>query len=157
MSIETAYTALRDLLQETLQSTGFLGSGQDLELDPESPFAPSGDETDIISAAALVKVKTGPVRQLLGRAADQPRYVVERECRLELAIAGPSRANRLAIDAETLTTLALLPAQHPTLGELVERFNLTEQTDDELPPNGVATFVTFTLRIRSGDPLGRTA
>ena len=30
------------------------------------------------------------------------------------------------------------------------------QSDDELPPNGTALYVTFYLRVRSGDQLGMT-
>lgn len=154
MSIETAYTALGALLQTTLRATNFLGAEGLLELDPESPFEPSGEETDIIRAAALVKVRTYNPRQTVGRPAGARRYVVERECRLELALAGPNREQRKIIDLDTLSALALLPELDPTLGGAVERFLLGEQTDDELPPNGVATFLTFTLRVRSGDPLG---
>ncbi len=156
MTIETAYAALAELLETALRGTAFLEATQRLEIDPEAPFAPSGDETDIIRAAALVKVKTAAARRTLGRPALSPRYVVERECRLELAIAGPNRGDRLEISRQTLAVLAQLPDIHPTLSGAAERFVLGEQTDDELPPNGVATFITFTLRVRSSDPLGQS-
>lgn len=39
---------------------------------------------------------------------------------------------------------------------LAERLILGEQTDDELPPNGQTFFITFTIRVRSSDALGRT-
>lgn len=156
MTIETAYAALAALLENALRGTAFLDQAQLLEIDPEAPFAPSGDETGIIRAAALVKVRTAAARRTLGRPALSPRYVVERECRLELAIAGPNRGVRLEIARETLAVLAQLPDLHPTLGGEAERFMLGEQTDDELPPNGVATFISFTLRVRSSDPLGQS-
>lgn len=155
--IEAAYAALADLIAQTLVGAGFLGATSLLEVDPEAPFEPSGDETEVVAAAALVKVRTGPVRQMLGRPASARRYVVERECRLELAQAGPNREARLSRDAAVVAALAVLPDQDPTLGGKVERWILGEQADDELPPNGTSVFVTFTLRVRSADPLGRTA
>lgn len=157
MSIETAYAALGALLEETLRTSGFLDEAASLEIDPESPFEPSGDETEVIRAAALVKVRTWCPRQTIGRPAGARRYVVERECRLELALAGPDREQRKIIDHDTLSALALLPELDPTLDGAAERFLLGEQTDDELPPNGVASFLTFTLRVRSGDVLGLSA
>lgn len=156
MTILIAYAVLAERLQERLRDTAFLNHDQRLEVDPEAPFQPEGDETSIVRAAALVHVRTSVVRQILGRPLEQRRYVVERECRLELAIAGPSRDVRLAIDSETLTALATFADSDPLLGGAVERITLGEQTEDELPPNGTATFVTFILRVRSGDPLGRT-
>ncbi|ADL00697.1 hypothetical protein [Brevundimonas subvibrioides] len=154
MSIETAYATLAERLEQTLRATLFMPDTAVLEIDPESPFEPSGDETDRVSAAALVKVRTYVARQAVGRPAGARRYVVERECRLELALAGPNREARLAVDLETLSALAMLPEQDPTLGGTVERFLMGEMTDEDLPPNGIATFLTFVLRVRSGDPLG---
>lgn len=157
MTIETAYDALAALIEASLTATEFLPLGERLQIDPESPFEPSGDETDVVRSAALVKVRTYVARQTLGRPAGQRRFVVERECRLELGIAGPNRDRRLTIKADTLAALAQLPETQPTLGGACERVVLAERTDDELPPNGVATFLTFTLRVRSGDPLGLSA
>ena len=154
MSIEIAYAALAALLQQTLRATNFMEPDGVLEIDPEAPFQPSGDETDIIRAAALVQVRTFVSRQMIGRPAGARRYVVDRECRLELALAGPNRDQRKVIDIDTVSALATLPELDPTLGGEVERFLMGEKTDDELPPNGVATFLTFILRVRSGDPLG---
>ena len=153
--IETAYQALATLLRGTLVGTGFLSAPELLEIDPESPFAPDGDETSLVTAAALVKVQTGPVRTMLG--GGSPRYVVERRAMLDLAVAGPARAERLALDAATLNALAVLAETDPRLGGTCERFTLVEQTDDELPPNGVTVAITWALRVRSSDPLGRTS
>ncbi|MNT73171.1 hypothetical protein D3C72_2118450 [compost metagenome] len=83
--------------------------------------------------------------------------MIERECRLELALAGPARLLRDDVASDTLDRLAQLPARMPTLSGTAERLTLGEQTDDELPPNGISLFLTFTIRVRSGDPLGRTA
>ena len=153
--IEPAYEALAERLAQALTSAGFLPDVAQLKVDPEAPFAPSGDELSIITAAALVKVRTGSVRQLLGRP-EGPRYVVERQCRLELAIAGPNRGLRLQVAPEALAAVAVVPGLDPTLGGVCERLVLGEQTDEELPPNGISVFLTFTLRVRSGDPLGMT-
>lgn len=152
MGIETATEALGMRIDYLLSSSGFLTSGQRLEIDPEAPFEPQGDEEELVTAAALVRLPTNPVRQILGR--PEPRYVVERSCRLELALAGPSRFVREAVNHRALSLLAALPAVSPTLDGVTERLLLTDREDDVLPPNGVAIFLTFLLRVRSGDPLG---
>lgn len=153
--IEPAYNALAAAIAADLVAADFLPTAGVMEVDPSSPFTPAGDERELVRAAALVKVGTGVVRTLLG--GERPRYVVERQCRLELALAGPARLLRDAVADEALGRLAQLPARLPTLGGTAERLVLGEQTDDELPPNGVSLFLNFTIRVRSGDPLGRTA
>lgn len=153
--IEPAYNALAAAIAADLVAADFLPTAGVMEVDPSAPFTPAGYERELVRAAALVKVGTGVVRTLLG--GERPRYVVERQCRLELALAGPARLLRDAVADEALGRLAQLPARLPTLGGTAERLVLGEQTDDELPPNGVSLFLTFTIRVRSGDPLGRTA
>lgn len=152
--IEPAYEELARLIAGALCAAQFIDKASDLKIDPEAPFTPSGDERDLVRAAALMKARTGSVRQLLGGQA--PRHVVERQCQLEMAIAGPSRVLKAARVSEALVLLAGLPNAHPTLGGRAERLILGEQTDDDLPPNGVTFTLTFTIRVRSGDPLGRT-
>lgn len=153
--IEPAYSRLAEVLAQALFVANFLSDPAELKIDPPGAFEPSGDERVLITAASLVKVQTQSVRQMLGR--PLPRYVVERQCRLELALAGPSRGLRLAINEDLLAAIATLPGSHPTLDGLAERFVLNDQTDDDLPPNGVTVSINFTIRVRSGDPLGRTA
>lgn len=153
--IEPAYSALAAAIADDLVAAQFLLATTDLKIDPAAPFSPTGDERVLVRAGALVKVRTVPVRTLLG--GESPRYVVERECRLELALAGPARLLKVTVADAALALLAQLPARLPTLGGTAERLVLGEQTDDELPPNGVSLFLTFTIRVRSGDPLGRTA
>lgn len=157
MTLETAYAALAAELQTRLRETEFLSPTGVIQIDPDSPFEPSGEEEDLVVSAALVKVRTYVARQSIGRPAGARRYVVERECRLELGLAGPNRVRRLELEPATLAAVALLPETDPTLGGACERLILTERTDDELPPNGVAVFLTFILRVRSGDPLGLSA
>lgn len=152
--IETAYLALADRLALSLVASGFLDRVDDLEIDPSSIFTPTGDEDELVRAAALVIVKTQSVRQILGGPA--PRYVVERQCRLELAIAGPERLNGGALIQAALAALAIIPAAAPTLGGVAERLTLGDRTDEDLPPNGTALSLTFTIRVRSSDPLGCT-
>ena len=153
--IEPAYAALGARIADALVAAEFLPVATDLQIDPPAPFTPTGDERTLIQAAALVKVQTGSVRQLLGGPA--ARHVVERQCRLELAIAGPDRLRRESRVEAALLGLATLPNLFPTLSGKAERLILGEQTDDELPPNGVSFFLNFTIRVRSGDSLGRTA
>lgn len=152
--IEPAYLRAAELFRGALLNAGFITEAFALKIDPPGAFEPSGDERVLITAASLVKVQTQPVRQILGL--PQPRYVIERQCRLELAIAGPNRGMRLAVNSDTLDALAVLPDLNPTLDGLAERFELDDQTDDDLPPNGVSVALNFTIRVRSGDKLGRT-
>ena len=153
--IEPAYLELGDRIAAALVAAEFLPTGADLKIDPPAPFTPTGDERTLIQAASLVKVQTASVRQILGGVA--PRHVVERQCRLELAIAGPDRLRRESRVEAALLALAVLPNLFPTLSGKAERLMLGDQTDDELAPNGVSFFLNFTIRVRSGDPLGRTA
>lgn len=153
MTVPAAYAALADRLAASLVATAFLGATAQLRLDPESPFEVTGDETSVVAEAALFGVATRVARDILGV---PRRYVVERECRLELGLAGPDRAVRLARMDATLAALAVLPETDRTLGGQCERWDLTASEDDDLPPNGQAVMLTFTLRVRSGDPLGLT-
>ena len=152
--IEAAYQNLATAATQALLQVGFITAPTDLKIDPAAPFTPTGEEKVLVRAAALVKVRTNPVRQLLG--GKGPRYVVERQCRLELALAGPDRLLREATVDAVLALLATLPEADPTLSGAAERLILVEQTDDELPPNGVSFFITYTVRVRSSDALGRT-
>ncbi|WP_295707330.1 hypothetical protein [uncultured Brevundimonas sp.] len=152
--IEAAYQALATAAAQALLQVGFITAPTDLKVDPAAPFTPTGEEKVLVRAAALVKVRTNPVRQLLG--GKGPRYVVERQCRLELALAGPDRLLRAATMDAVLALLATLPEVDPTLSGAAERLILVEQADDELPPNGVSFFITYTVRVRSSDALGRT-
>lgn len=152
--IEPAYDHLASLIADSLLAAGFIPAVSALKIDPSAPFTPTGDEKTLIQAAALMKVRTGAVRTLLGGA--MPRYVVERQCQVELAIAGPDRLRRANRIEDALAELATLQDREPTLGGLAERLILGEQTDDELPPNGQTFFITFTIRVRSSDALGRT-
>lgn len=151
--IEPAYQQLALRISEALAGTGE-PTGWDLKIDPPAPFTPTGDERSLVQAASLVSVRTLSPRQLMG--GPQVRYVVERQCQVELAIAGPERLRRESRVAEALGALAQLQDKYPTLSGTAERLILGEQTDDELPPNGVSFFITFTIRVRSGDALGRT-
>ncbi|MCA0366806.1 MAG: hypothetical protein LCH57_01925 [Proteobacteria bacterium] len=152
--IEPAYQALASSLRTALLATDFIDSPDDLKVDPSATFSPSGDERVLVTAAALMKVRTASVRQLLG--GPRPRHVVERLCQLELAAAGPDRLRRAFRIDDVLEALSAIPNADPTLGGAAERLVLGEQTDDDLPPNGVSFLVTFTIRVRSSDALGRT-
>ena len=152
--IESAYQQLASDVAAALVAAGFINVAADLKIDPPAPFTPTGDERTLVAAAALVKVRTNPVRQLMG--GPTVRYVVERQCQLELAIAGPERLRRENRVEDALAALAVLQDANPTLSGKAERLVLGEQTDDELPPNGVSFLITFTIRVRSGDALGRT-
>lgn len=157
MTIETAYAAFTAAIGAALahDDVGFIASAGALNVDPEAPVELAGDVEDIETAATVEKAETRPVRQILGR--PEQRWVVERLCRVELQAAGPARAARLEVDARAVTTLAVLPNASPTLGGACERWMLVGVEDEILPPNGVAKILNFTIRVRSGDPLGMTA
>jgi hypothetical protein len=155
MTIDDAYAAFADALAAALVESGYLADATELQVDPESLIEPTGDETDIVRTAALEKIQTGPVRQILGLPSQ--RYVVERQCRVELMASGPAREDRLEVDAAAVAAVAVLPNTLPTLGGACERLLLTGVEDEPVAPNGVAKIFTFTIRVRSGDPLGMTA
>lgn len=157
MTIETAYAAFTAAIGAALAhpDVGFIADASALQVDPEAPIELVGDVEDVETAASVETAETRPVRQILGR--PEQRWVVERLCRVELQAAGPSRAARLEIDARAVAALAVLPNQSPTLAGACERWMLVGVEDETLPPNGVAKILNFTIRVRSGDPLGSSA
>lgn len=155
MTIETAYAAFACAVTQALVAGSFVLDDAAVRVDPEAASEPDGDETDIVTFATIEKGVTRPVRQILGRS--EQRWVVERECRVELLSAGPARDRRLEIDAGAVAVLARLPTVLPTLDGECERLLLTGVEDEIVPPNGVAKVFTFILRVRSGDPLGASA
>lgn len=154
MTIETAYSAFTDAVAAALVAAGYLTDPAHLAIDPEDLVEPTGAETEVMRAATVEKGETGPVRRILGRAA--PRWVVERRCRVELLAYGPAQAERLAVDAAAVSALAGLETAAPTLSGQCERLTLVGVEDTPVAPNGVAMAFAFTLRVRSGDPLGTT-
>ena len=154
MTIETAYSAFAEAVATALVTAGYLSQPAGLQIDPESLVEPTGEETSVQRSATLEKIQTGPVRQILGR--PERRWVVERSCRVEMMACGPARAPRLEVDAAAVAALATLANVAPTLSGACERLTLTGVEDEPVPPNGVSKIFTFTLRVRSGDPLGTT-
>lgn len=152
--IETAYAALATAIATALVAAGFLPAPAALQIDPPSPFEPSGDETEVITAAALLVVSTEGNQRRLG--GPVRRYVVERTCRLELAACGPVEALWRAALAAAETALAPLCDAEMTLGGTCEAVELGSFENEDLEPNGAQRLVTFLIRLRSGDPLGRT-
>lgn len=156
--IETAYAALVEAVGEALVEAGFLSTTEALREDPEGVWEPDGEEGGQVSAAAVFKLRTAPVRPLMGGGVR--RWVVDRQVRVELASAGPTPdagdANEVRLTA-ALAALAVLPSDDPTLGQTCERCELIEADDDDLPPNGARKTVSFAIRVRAGDPLGQTS
>lgn len=157
MTVETAYAAFVAAVAAALADpdVGFITAADQLHVDPEAPIELAGDVESVETAASVEKVETRPVRQILGR--PEQRWLVERSCRVELQAVGPARADRLQVDARAVAALALLPSSMPTLSGACERLILVGCEDEILPPNGVAKIFAFTLRVRSGDPLGMSA
>jgi hypothetical protein len=157
MTIETAYAALAVAVAAALahDDVGFIGTPARLQVDPEAPIEAGGDPDAFETAASIETLQTGPVRQILGR--PEPRWVVERLCRVELQAVGPERAERLSAIAAAAAALAVLPNSLPTLSGACERLILTGVEDSVFEPNGVGKILAFTLRVRSGDPLGTSA
>lgn len=157
MKIETAYAAFTAEIAAALahEDVAFIATAAALQVDPEAPIELGGDPDIFETAASVDKGDTGPVRQILGR--PEQRWIVGRDCRVELQASGPNRSERLAAIAAAASALAVLPNGDPTLGGTCERLLLTGVEDETLEPNGVAKILTFTLRVRSGDPLGTSA
>lgn len=158
--IEDAYLALSERLADHLVAAGFVPTADRLLIDPEARWEPEGAETEVQTAAALFQLRTAPVRQLMGAGPDRPRWVVERDARLELSATGAVPEGDPTHGQRILTVLALvagLPASDPTLGQQCERLELTVAEDNDVPTIGRASGITFTLRVRSSDPLGLTA
>lgn len=156
--IDTAYAALCAKLAEDLVTAGFLARPEALEVDPAGACAPGGDETAVQTSAQIFSLSIDPVRQLMGGAVS--RWVVDAQYRLELAAFGPSAEGEETYKqrlAAAMTAVALVVADDPTLGQTCERLIASSSEDDDLPPNGMKVAVPLTIRLRAGDPYGRTA
>jgi hypothetical protein len=158
--IEAAYLAAQTAIAEALVAASFLSDAAQLEVDPTAPFEPDDESDDLNpaefrTAAALLQLDTKPVRTLMG--GPVPRYVVERQVRLELASYGGDKDVWGAALLAAETAVAGLPGSNPTLGGSSERFMFVEAVAEPLEPNGDQRFITFAIRVRSSDPLGKTA
>lgn len=156
--VDTAYEALRAALETALLAAGFIADGEALKDEPEGPWEPEGDVDGVQVGAALFPLEVVPVRQLMGGTVR--RWVVELPCRGEFAIFGNvadgEDSHRVRMRS-ALDEMAVLPSTDPTLTQTVERLEIGGATYEDLPPSGLKMLVEFTLRLRSGDPLGRTA
>lgn len=152
--IDRAYAALGASLAGVLVGSGLLESVAGLQIDPAHVLEETGEIDGVVRWAALVKLGTQAVRTIMGGPA--ARYVVEREARLELAVAGPAKDWCADVWAAALPAIAALPTADPTLGATAERFRISGLEDDDFPPNGAKALITFVLRVRSGDQLGLT-
>lgn len=156
--VDVADAALKTALAQALVGGAFIPTAEALALNPDGPCEPNGDETEVQTSAQLFTLDVRKVRPLMG--SGMPRWVVDRTCRLELAVFGPVPAGQddhPARLAAALNLVAAISADSPTLGGTCERFEITGQEDDDLPPNGQKVSLGFTYRLRAGDPLGRTA
>lgn len=155
--IDAAYHAFAQGLARRLVSAGFINDPLGLQVDPESDIAPEddgGEGSEVETAAGVFKGDTQPVRTLMG--GPRRRYVVERSPRLELAAWGVNTDRWKAAMAAATAGIAAMIDDDPTLGGAAERLELTGLESDPFPPNGEQAVFTFTLRVRSGDPLGGT-
>lgn len=155
MTLAVAYAAFTAALAEALVAAQFLPEAAALRVDPQDLVEPTGDELEVQTSAMVENGQTRPVRQILGRPTQ--RWVVEGDCRVELMAWGPSGETRLEISAAAVAAVAALPATLPTLAGACERLLLTGLDEAPIEPNGVSKAFTFTLRVRSGDPLGASA
>jgi hypothetical protein len=156
--IDRAYAALADRLGAALFAAGFLAEGQGLAVDPVEAVEPDPEpeaETEDVAnhaSASLVKLETRPVRTILG--GPTARYVVERSCQLELAAASHDTAWKDQVLQRALGRVAGIPVADPTLGGTAERVEISGAESDGLAVNGESAVIAFTVRVRSGDPLG---
>ncbi|HYD26972.1 hypothetical protein [Brevundimonas sp.] len=155
--VGTAYQALHGRIEAALRAGDILGPDDRLQLDPESPFEPNGDERELISSAAMLKVQTRPNRAEMG-GPNGAVWAVECDVRVELACAGPQRLRqaRLQTFEHGLAAMAAAVTDDATLGGAAERCWLVGREDGDLPPNGSLAVLGVTFRVRSGDMLGLT-
>ena len=153
MALPAAYQALGRTLQQGLVAAGVLANPSAFVLDPSVPLEPAEGSPTLIAAAGLVGLETSAEARFIG---SPRRYQVERQARLELAVAGPDPAARAAVVARALTALARIPEVDPTLNGLCERLEVLALEDEDWPPDGQKILITFLLRVRSADALGMT-
>lgn len=152
--LETAYSALAQAVAVALVQAGFIAAPEGLKVDPAETLETDPDAQRLETAAGLVRVSTAVARTVLGRGS--PRYLVHLTARLELAAVCPSRDIRRAAIAAAADALAPLTDLDPTLSGACERAWISEQSDDAIEPNGEELLITWTLRVRSSDRLGRS-
>ncbi len=154
--IDDAYQALIAEVRARLLLSDFVASPDDLKVDPDGKVDTrrhGRGET----CAALINAGQSVGRSLMG--GGSARHLVDRRARVELAIAGGDRAWRDALVDRALTRFARLPLDLPTLGGACERLAIEEGDEDDLAPGtpGRRVSVTFTVRVRAADPLGKVA
>lgn len=154
--IDAAYQAMNQVLADRLVNAGYLAAPSGLQIDPESMVGPDDDEegVEFQSVAGVFKGDTRPVRTLMG--GPRRRYVVERTSRLELAAWGFDRDRWRAVLDGAVLGCSTLAEEDPTLSGQAEQFEVVGIEADPFPPNGEQAVLTFTLRVRAGDPLGGT-
>ena len=157
--IEDAYATCCGAVAQALAQCGFIQTPDELSIDDPGANALTGDEEEALTAAAMMKTHTRPVKFPMG--AEQRRFVVERYVHVEMVAVGPDKPAREALLNRGVAALAMLPQTFPTLDGACERFflgapELAEQSDDDFGQNGRQAQIAFTLRVRSSDPLGQT-
>lgn len=157
--IEAAYAAAQTAVAAALVAAGFLQDPTQLEVEPVAPFEPVDDSdtenpAEFRTAAAMMQEDTKPIRTFMGGPA--PRFCVERQIRLELASYGADKARWTAVLEAAVAAVSSLTATNPSLDGSAERFLFVEAVPQPLEPNGDQRFITFAIRVRSGDPLGMT-
>lgn len=153
--MEAAYQGFADLVGAALETAGFLSSASLLVRDPAEPVEPDGDAT-AWAAAVLLNLGTSPVRTLVG--GGSPKFVVERQVRVELAAMAQDQAavDAMIADGSSAVVSLIAAGADLTLGGLVERVAVLGAEVEDLPPLGQKLFLSFVLRLRAGDPLGLT-
>ena len=153
MALPEAYQALAAALAASLVAAGVLTTPDAFEVDPVNGVEPSETPDAISAVAGLIGLETSSEIRFLG---SPRRYIVERQARLELAVAGPTAASRAAVLTLALTAVAAIPEADPSLGGRCERLELLSLEDEDWPPSGQKILITFLLRVRSADALGMT-
>lgn len=153
--IEVAYAAFGDQLAAALVAAEFLTATDLFKVDPAEPIEVDGDATGW-TAATMLNMGTVPARTLIGGGA--PRFVVERQVRVEIAA---TAQDKTALDAKIAAGSSAVVAfvgvgADLTLGGRLERLTVTSAEVEDLAPMGQKLFITFALRLRAGDPLGLT-
>lgn len=152
MTVRRAFDALADRAAALLTEAGFLPSSDVLgrELVDVALAGPAGD---LQTAATLISAQARTVQRMTGR---PPVYVVERDVVLTLSADAPDPERRDAALEAAVAAVARLWEADETLGGACERLLPVASTPEDFGATGLSERIELTVRVRAGDPFGRT-
>ena len=145
--IEIVYAAFTAAVADALVAAEFVPASDKVQVDPPNVFTPTGNESVLVTAAAVVQWDTMPDRSMLGGGSE--RFAVKRKVTVELAAAGPARPAREAkLRAACVAVVALSKAENAGLDLTAPagvRVIAETMSRADLPPNGLQAILSFSL------------